>query len=145
MWSAVSICNELPTSGDWLWLHEQGLKMQADSLWKRNLFHTGRAYCPNRFLCDIKWGCYRHQCIIILQLQTNIGLPHISGRSTARMPQHQFSRSALDLFNAISVPIYCAVQVSICGIQKLHRTSLTSCLNKLENVHILSYLLCYCI
>lgn len=64
-------------------------------------------------LWDTECECCRHQCITALQLSTNIRIPHISGRSTARVPQHQLSGSALDLFNAISVPIHCAVQVSI--------------------------------
>jgi hypothetical protein len=56
--------------------------------------------------------CYRHQCVIIPQLQTNIRLTHISSCSTSWVPQYQLFGSAVDFFNAIFISIHCAVQVS---------------------------------
>ena len=57
--------------------------------------------------------CYRHQCVIIPQLQTNIRLTHISSCSTSWVPQYQLFGSAVDFFHAIFISIHCAVQVSI--------------------------------
>lgn len=56
--------------------------------------------------------CYRHQRVIIPQLQTNIGLSHIASCSTSWVPQYQLSGSAVDFFNAIFISIHRAVQVS---------------------------------